>query len=196
MHSNADAGAVRVPSGGSSSLCSWTERLQGAGIRHVHMRTCVTGNRGVPFRSIEYKACILKEPRGVSRLREKYMQVEGTSWGIKEANSVKAVGGMSTEGPGVSDNGMPFTAAHQDDDIMPSDDSALWAEVVGLPSIQPQIMYVMKVKCLSSIDYDLYIHAVIVLHNRAVSCTICVVMKNGIGILYGVAFVIMLIRIP
>mmetsp|Transcript_41912 Transcript_41912/g.61581 ORF Transcript_41912/g.61581 Transcript_41912/m.61581 type:complete len:128 (-) Transcript_41912:1521-1904(-) len=76
------------------------------------------------------------------------LQVEGTSWGIKEANSVKAVGGMSTEGPGVSDNGMPFTAAHQDDDIMPSNDSALWVEVVGLPSIQPQIgvhkMYVMK----------------------------------------------------
>ena len=40
-----------------------------------HMWKCVTGNRGVPFRPIEYMSFKLKELRGVSRLRvlNKYM---------------------------------------------------------------------------------------------------------------------------
>ena len=128
------------------------------------------------------------------------LQVDVPSWEIKAANSGKAVGGISAEGPVVSDNGTPFTAADQDDDIMAPDNSTLWMEVLGLPPIEREIgvhkMYTMKVQVLLLRGYLLYIRALIVLHYRVVSCMIHLVFKNGFRVLYGVAFVIILIRIP
>jgi len=138
--------------------------------------------------------CHAESDRAFSVYKINGVTVDVPSWGIKTVISGIAAGGISTEGPGVSDDDTPCPAKDQDNDMMSADNSTLWMEVLRFPPIEREIgvhdMYVMKVQCLLLCDYLLYIRALIVLHYRVVSCMIHLVFKNGFHVLYGVSFVI------